>query len=215
MIPRPVVSMAVRIGSIGFLGFAAAIAVGSFVSTSDHPAAVGQVVQSSPSQGPGGAAGTNGSNGTNGATGATGATGSTGSTGPTGATGPTGSAGVNAFGSANSRTCTAGTAIQATDTTKPALFTITVTSTANFSLGGGTTNTAVIVSGATSGIGTSGGTTEGTYSNSITGTIAVGLNMNSVQTNTYTVALPAGQWFAYRVSAGAVTVVSCADKSVG
>lgn len=203
---RTAASMIVRVGSIGFLGIAAAIAAGSFVSTSDHPAASAQAVQSAPSQGPSGAAGTNGSNGTNGATG---------STGPTGPTGPTGSAGVNAFGSANSRTCAAGTAIQATDNTKPAFFTITITSTANFSLGGGTTNTAVVVSGTTSGIGTSGGTTEGTYSNSITGTIAVGLNMNSVQTNTYTVALPAGQWFAYRVSSGAVTIVSCADKSVG
>lgn len=137
------------------------------------------------------------------------------STGPAGATGPTGPAGVNAIGNANARTCTAGTAIQAMDTTKPAFFSITITSTANFSLAGGTTNTAVVVSGTTSGIGTSGGTTEGTYSNSVTGTIAVGLNLNSVQTNTYVVALPAGQWFAYRVSAGSVTVVSCTDKSIG
>lgn len=129
--------------------------------------------------------------------------------------GPTGPTGPSAFGAPNTRTLALGTALQATNSAKPAIVTITLTSTANFSLSGGTTNTADVVIGATSGVGTSGGSTMGKYANSVTGTIAVGLNMSSVATTTYTLALPAGQWFAVRQTAGTVTVQLAADQQVG
>lgn len=187
-------------------------------------------------QGNPGATGTSGSNGSNGAaatiavgTVTTGSAGSSASitnggstsaavfnfTIPRGDVGATGPAGPTTVGTANSRTLALGTALQATDNTKPAVFTITLTSTASFSLSGGTTNNADVVIGTTSGIGTSGGQTLGKYSNSITGTIAVGLNMNSVMTNTYTVHIPTGGWVAVRLTSGTVTASLAWDQSLG
>lgn len=182
---------------VTFLGMTLAVGGYSMVSTMDKSETHAQSVSGSPAQG---VAGTNGTNGTNGAT---------------GATGPTGASGVNAFGTPTSRSLVAGTALQAADPTRPAIVTITLTSTANFSLSGGTTNSADVVIGTTSGIGTSGGSTMGKYSNSVTGSIAVGLNMNSIMTSTYTLALPIGGFFALRQTAGAVTITSTFDQSVG
>lgn len=135
--------------------------------------------------------------------------------GDTGATGPTGPAGADAFGSPNSRTLSLATAYQATNTAKPAIVTINLTSTANFSLTGGTTNTADVLIGSTNGVASGTGTIMGKYANSVTGTIAVGLNMNSQAANTYTLALPAGWYFAVRQTAGTVTITSAFDQSVG
>lgn len=117
-------------------------------------------------------------------------------------------------GTPNSVSLSAGTAVQATDPTKGDDVEITITSTANFSLTGGTTNSAVVVIGPTSAIGTSGGTIVGNYSNSITGTIAIGLNMNSVQTTTYHAELPAGWYVAVRQTSGTVTISSATDQTV-
>lgn len=147
--------------------------------------------------------------------GPTGATGATGATGPTGATGAAGAAGVNAFGAPNSRTLALATAYQATDPTKPAVVTINITSTANFSLSGGTTNSADLLIGATNGVAGGTGTVINKYSNSITGTIAVGLNQNSVMAVSYTIALPVGYYFAVRQTAGTVSITSAFDQSVG
>lgn len=128
------------------------------------------------------------------------------------------SCGANApgmsVGTPNSRSVSVGTAIQATDPTKGADAEITITSTATFSLAGGTTNSAVVVIGPTSAVGTSGGTVIGNYSNSITGTIAVGLNMNSVQTTTYHAELPVGWYVAVRQTSGTVTISSATDQTV-
>lgn len=153
--------------------------------------------------------------GPTGTTGSVGATGATGSTGPTGATGATGTAGVNAFGSPNSRTVALATAYQCTDTTKPCVVEVSVTSTANFSLVGGTTNTATLLIGSTNGVASGTGTIIGNYTNSVTGTIAVGLNLNSQSVQTYTLTVPIGWYFAVRQTAGTVSVVSAFDQSVG
>lgn len=171
-----------------------------------------------------GAAGAQGIQGTTGATGPTGSTGATGSAGTngtngaagaTGATGATGAAGPDVFGTPTSRTLSLATAYLATTTTKPAMVTINLTSTANFSLVGGTTNTADILIGSTTGVATGTGTIMCKYGNSITGTIAVGLNMNSVAAYSCTLALPAGYYFAIRQTAGTVTITSAFDQAVG
>lgn len=156
-----------------------------------------------------------GPTGSTGAIGATGAAGATGSTGATGAAGADGAAGVNAFGTPMSRTLSLATAYQASDTSKPAMVTVNLTSTANFSLSGGTTNSADIVIGSTNAVASGTGTVVGKYSNSITGTIAVGLNMNSASANPLTFALPSGWFFAIRQTSGTVSITSAFDQKVG
>jgi len=142
-------------------------------------------------------------------------TGATGPQGPQGNQGVPGSAGVNAFGAPTTRTVALGTAYQATDNTKPSMVTVNVTSTANFSLAGGSTNSADILIGSTNGVASGTGTVVGKYSNSVTGTIAVGLNMNSIYTGQYVLALPAGWFFAVRQTSGTVSIASAFDQAVG
>lgn len=162
-----------------------------------------------------GPTGLTGSTGGTGATGSAGATGSTGATGSAGATGATGPAGPTTAGAFTSRSVSLATAYQATDPTKPSMVTINLTSSANFSLTGGTTNSADIVVGATNGVAGGTGTTVGKYSNSVTGTIAIGLNMNSAASNAYTFLLPIGWYFAVRQTAGSVTITSTFDQPLG
>lgn len=147
-----------------------------------------------------GSAGTNGTNGTNGATGSTGAT---------------GPAGPSTIGTPNVRSLSLATAYQCTDTTKPCVATVNVTSTASFSLSGGTTNSADILMGSTSGVSSGTGTVMCKYSNSVTGTIAVGLNMNSVSAQTCVMDLPAGWFLAIRQTSGTVSITSAFDQSLG
>ena len=122
---------------------------------------------------------------------------------------------ANIISSPTTRTVAVGTAYQATTSTKPAFVSVNITSTANFSLIGGTTNTADIVIGPTSAIATTGGTVVGKYSNSVTGTIAIGLNMNSVQAIAFTIPLPVGWYFAIRQTAGTVSITSAFDQALG
>lgn len=169
-------------------------------------------------QGPKGDTGAQGIQGVPGATGATGPAGPTGATGATGATGPAGAngaAGVNAFGAYNARTLSLATAYQATDTTKPAVVTFNLTSTANLSLTGGQTNSADIVVGSTNAVASGTGTLVCRYSNSSTGTLTIGLNTNTVAASTCTVALPIGWYFAIRQTSGTVTITSAFDQAIG
>lgn len=135
--------------------------------------------------------------------------------GPAGAEGATGAPGVNALGAPTTRSVSLATAYQATTPAKPAAVTINLTSTANFSISGGTTNSADILIGSTSGVATGTGTIVGKYSNSVTGTIAVGLNMNSAAAQAFTLALPADWFFAVRQTAGTIAVTSAYDQAVG
>lgn len=122
--------------------------------------------------------------------------------------------GATTVGSPNARTLSLATAYQATDNTKSAIVTVNITSTANFSLTGGTTNSADIVIGATTAVASGTGTVIGKYSNSVTGTIAVGLNMNSAAASPISFILPAGWYFAIRQTAGTVTITSAFDQAI-
>lgn len=107
------------------------------------------------------------------------------------------------------------TAYQATDPTKPALVTVNLTSTANLSLTGGTTNSADIVIGATNAVTAGTGTVIGKYSNASTGTLTIGLNTNAVAAQTTTFGLPTGWYWAIRQILGAVTITSGYDMAFG
>lgn len=120
-----------------------------------------------------------------------------------------------AFGTPNTRSVSAATAYQATDNTKAAAVAVNLTSTASISLSGGTTNTAAVYISATNTVGTTGGTLVCSYSNSNTGTLTIGLNLSTVMTAPCTFGLPAGWYFAYRVSAGTVTSPSASDQAAG
>lgn len=147
--------------------------------------------------------------------GATGAAGATGSTGATGASGSQGAAGMNAFSSPTSRTLLLATAYQASDPTRPACVTINLNSTASLSLTAGTTNTADVLIGSTSAVAAGTGTIVGRYSNSLTGTLVVGLALNTVSSYTSNLSLPTGWYFAVRQTGGAVTITSAFDQAVG
>lgn len=135
--------------------------------------------------------------------------------GAAGATGATGSAGVNSFGSPTTRTLSLATAYQATNTAKPAIVTVNITSTANLSLSGGTTNSATVLIGSTNAVASGTGTIMCPYSNSSTGSLTIGLNTNTISTLSCTVALPTGWYFAIRQTAGTVTITSAFDQQVG
>lgn len=129
--------------------------------------------------------------------------------------GPGGVAGVNAFGVPNARSISPAAALQATDPTKPSVVTVSLTSTANISLSGGTTNTAGVYIGAASSVATTGGVKVCDYTNSNTGALTIGLNLSTIATTPCTFSLPTGYYFAFRVSAGTVTASSATDSSVG
>lgn len=119
-------------------------------------------------------------------------------------------------GSPNVLSISLGNAFQATDPTKAALVTINMNSVASLSISGGTTITGEVRIGASStglGAGTS-GTAVGAYKNSLTGTIVVGVAMNSESYNAVTIALPAGWFFAVRATAGTLVIVSAFDQSI-
>lgn len=104
------------------------------------------------------------------------------------------------------------TAYQATDKTKAAIVTLNLTSTALLSLTGGQTHSADIVIGATSAVATGTGVAIGKYSSSLTGALTVGLNLSNTGAAPITFALPAGWYFAIRVTSGTVTVTSAYDQ---
>lgn len=119
------------------------------------------------------------------------------------------------FGSPVSRTITAATAYQATTNTKPAVVTLNLTSSAALSLAVGVTNSADIVIGSTNGVAGGTGTVVGKYTNSLTGTLIIGLAITTASASPITFALPIGWFWALRVTSGAVTVTSAYDQSVG
>lgn len=111
------------------------------------------------------------------------------------------------------RTLALATAFQASDPTKPAYVTINLTSVANLTLAVGTTNTADIVIGATAAVATGVGTVIGKYRNSLTGTLIVGLGINTDSAVTILLPLPAGWFFAIRQTGGAVVITSAFDQT--
>lgn len=130
--------------------------------------------------------------------------------------GTPGTPGVNAFGAPVSRSLSLATAYQCTDNTKPGIATITLQSQSSISIGGASNNEGQIVVGPTNAVAGGTGTNVATYKNNLGGTIVVGLNLTSQQANTYTLAIPAGYYFAIRQTAGSgLQIVSAFDQTVG
>lgn len=115
----------------------------------------------------------------------------------------------------NSRSLSLATAFQATDNTRAAIVTLNLTSNAALTISGGTTNTANIVIGATNAVNVGTGTVIGTYSNALTGTLVIGVAINSIATNPLTFALPKGWFFAILQTSGTVGISSAFDQAVG
>lgn len=118
------------------------------------------------------------------------------------------------IGSPSSRSVSLSTAYQATTNTKPAFVTLNLSSTASLSIAGGSTNTATVLIGSTSGVASGSGTTIATYTNSLTGTLVVGLAVNTNSVQTVSFALPQGWYFAVIQSSGTVSVTSAFDQSL-
>lgn len=118
-------------------------------------------------------------------------------------------------GSPNSISVSLATAYQATNAAKPALVSINLTSTAALSLSGGTTNTADVVIGSTSGVASGTGTVIAKYANTNTGALTIGLNLSTVSGVPVSFILPAGWYFAVRQTAGTVAITSAFDQAVG
>lgn len=119
-------------------------------------------------------------------------------------------------GAPTSRSLSLGTAYQAIDNTKPSEITITLTSTAALTLGGGSTFEADLIIGSTSAVASGTGTVVGKYKNSLTGTLVVGLAINNAQTTMHKLSLPAGWYFAIRQITGTgISVVSAYDQAIG
>lgn len=118
-------------------------------------------------------------------------------------------------GTLNTRTLSLATAYQATDITKPAIVTITLTSTASITLTAGTTIVGEIRLGSSSSVATGGGTAIGAYTNSITGTLVVGANISTASNQTFSFALPAGNYFSVRQTTGSgLSIVSAFDQAL-
>lgn len=167
-------------------------------------------------QGIPGATGAAGATGATGAQGIQGIQGPAGATGSTGATGATGPAGPSEFAAPTARTFALATAYQCLANTKPCLVTITLQSQSSISLSGAVNNEGQIVLGSTNAVASGTGSAVAHYKNNLGGALVVGLNLSSQQANTYTVAVPAGYFFAIRqVSGSGLQVVSSWDQQVG
>lgn len=115
-----------------------------------------------------------------------------------------------------SRSISLGTAYQANTNTKPAVLTITLTSSAALTLGGGSTFAADLVVGPTNAVAGGTGFVLASYLNSLTGTLVIGVAINNGQTVSYSLPLPTGWWFAVRQTAGTgISVASAYDQSLG
>lgn len=106
------------------------------------------------------------------------------------------------------------TAYQALDPIKAALVSLTLTSTAALSLAGGTTITGDVVVGASSAVAAGTGTIVAKYKNSLTGTLTIGLNIQTDSAQTINFLLPPGAFFAIRQTAGATLAILAAVEQV-
>ncbi|OWY32867.1 hypothetical protein [Herbaspirillum aquaticum] len=105
------------------------------------------------------------------------------------------------------------TAFQCADTSKGCIISVTVGSTASLSLSGGTANTADMVIGTTSGIGSTGGTTWARYRSTLTGTLVAGLAVNTDGNQTFEFKLPAGAYGAVRTTGGSPAIVLATEQT--
>lgn len=130
--------------------------------------------------------------------------------------GNTGANGTVSYGAPSSRTVALATAYQCTDTTKPCILTLTLQANSSISLSGTSNNEGNIVIGSTNAVTSGTGTAVATYRNQLGGTLVIGLNITSNQSNTYSVFLPAGWYFAVRQTSGTgLQVVSAFEQLAG
>jgi|GEM_PF-5870019 len=122
---------------------------------------------------------------------------------------------TTSVGNPNPRTLTVSTAYQASDPSRPAVVTINMAASAALNLTTGTNNLANILMGPTAAVATGSGTVVGQFSNSLTGTLVVGLGVNSGNVNTVVMNLPVGWYFAVIPIGGAVTMATVVDQSLG
>jgi hypothetical protein len=119
------------------------------------------------------------------------------------------------LGSPTSRSLSLATAYQASNTAKAAMVVVTLNSSAAITLTTGQTHTAIVVIGSTNAVASGTGTTVATYSNSLSGTLTVGLALTSGSSMPVTFALPAGWYFAVLQQTGTVSILSAFDQAVG
>lgn len=117
----------------------------------------------------------------------------------------------------SSKALSIGSPAQCADTTKPCVITVNFNSTAALSLAGGTTITGEVRMGnsSTGLCAGSSGTPIGAYKNSLTGTLVVGLAVNTESYNNITAIVPAGGWICPRQTAGTVAIVSAYEQGLG
>lgn len=164
-------------------------------------------------QGDVGPAGPQGAQGIQGIQGVQGVAGATGPQGAKGDTGATGAPGTLNYGYPASKSISLGTAFQCADTSKGCVISVTLGSTASLTISGGTANTADCVIGTTSGIGTSGGTTWAKYRSTLSGTLVVGVTVNTDGYQTFDFKMPAGAYAAIRQTGGTVSIVSATEQT--
>lgn len=119
------------------------------------------------------------------------------------------------FSAPTSRTISLATAYQCSNTAAPCVITVNLQSTAAISLSGGTTNTANALVGSTNGVASGTGTIQCIHGNSNTGTLTIGLNLNTISTTQCTLPIPIGYYFAVRQIAGTVTITSTFENTAG
>lgn len=120
-----------------------------------------------------------------------------------------------AISAPNSRTLSFSTAYQASNNALAATVNINLTSTATLSLSGGTTNSATVYIGSTTGVASGTGTAICNYSNSNTGTLTIGLNLSTISAVPCQFTVPSGWYFAILQTSGTVTITSAFDQSIG
>lgn len=118
------------------------------------------------------------------------------------------------IGDATSRSLSLATAYQATDNSKAAMVMVNLTSIAGLTLGGGTTNTADVLIGATTGVASGTGSIVGRYRNTLTGTLVIGLAINTDSAQCISFLIPIGWYFAIRQTSGTVVINSAFDQSI-
>lgn len=124
--------------------------------------------------------------------------------------------GAVSVSSLNSRSISLATAYQATDTSKPAIVSVNLNSVASISLTNGTTIVGEVRIGSASSVSSgASGTVVGSYKNTLTGTLVIGLALTHEDTSTVSFILPAGWYFAVRQTTGTgLTVSSAFDQSI-
>ena len=116
------------------------------------------------------------------------------------------------IGNPTTITLSLATAYQSSDPAKSAVISLNINSTASLTLGGGTANTGQVVIGPTSAVASGTGTVIGVYRNTLSGTVVVGVGMNSDSASQIQFVLPIGWYYAVRQTAGTINITSAFEQ---